>query len=232
VHDPESGRAETVRYHRELYGSKDRPDSWSTRPSAFVLQSLGHVIGRGPLLVYDLGCGIGRHAVPIAAPAPAGSRVVGVDLLQVAIDGLRWAAADAGVSARVIGEVADLEWFPMDPGSADLIIGCSALEHVSSHGAFEELIERCQRATRVGGLHCFVIGSDRWEETADGGRRPARVEFDLRTTALDELVTDRFGHDWEILHNGRQAYAVDEVRDGDPYRLHMTTTQLLARRLR
>jgi histidinol-phosphate/aromatic aminotransferase/cobyric acid decarboxylase-like protein/ubiquinone/menaquinone biosynthesis C-methylase UbiE len=52
--------------------------------------------------VLDLGCGIGRHAIPLAR---AGYRVTGVDISKAALDRAQAAAAEAGV---------EVEWLQLD----------------------------------------------------------------------------------------------------------------------
>lgn len=226
------GRQETIRYHHELYGSVAPSDSWLLKPSPFVVHSLDALAGTAPVVVYDLGCGVGRHAIPLARAVPAGSRVVGVDLLPIAIDGLLANARDAGVDDRIESVVADLESVDLPPRSADLIVGCSALEHVSSLQALEALIERCQRATKIGGLNCLILTADRVEIDQLGRVRPALVEFALTGSELDELLGRRYTSSWEWLETSNQMLVMGETRARESYDLQMRSTRLLARRVR
>lgn len=225
------GREETLRYHEEFYRRHRlfEPGSWLQHPSRFVLRALDRLDPARPVIVYDLGCGVGRHTIPIAQAVPAGSQVIGVDLLPVAAAQLEANAAAAGVSEKVRAVVADLELVSLPTGSADLIVGCSALEHVSSFPAFDELLSRMQEATRVGGLHCLVIGSDKFEVDSDGISRPARVEFPLATDELTALLQRRYA-DWAWLDSSRGTFVVEEARDRASYELHSTCTRLLVRR--
>jgi len=225
------GRGETLRYHQEFYRDHRvfEPGSWLYRPSPFVLRSLNELPRERSVVVYDLGCGVGRHTIPIARAVAAGSQVIGMDLLPIAATQLEANAAAAGVSDKVQAVVADLELVTFPTGSADLMVGCSALEHVSSFRAFEELLGRLQVATRVGGLHCLVIGSDKYEVDSAGVTRPALVEFRLSTDEVTRLLHRRYA-DWTWLENSRGTFTVDESRDGAAYQLHSTCVRLLARR--
>lgn len=229
---PETGRQETTRYHQELYGSTVSCSSWLSRPSPFVLRSLDALADTGPVVVYDLGCGVGRHTIPIAQAVPAGSRVIGVDLLPVALDRLWEAAKAAGVDDRIECVVADLESVAMVPHSADLLVGCSALEHVSSLQALDSLIAQRQRATKIGGLNCLVLTADRVEIDQLGRVRPALVEFALTGSELDELLGRRYTSSREWLETSRQTLVMGETRAAQSYDLQMLTTRLLARRMR
>ncbi|GAA1651521.1 hypothetical protein GCM10009744_49060 [Kribbella alba] len=224
-----AGRKETIRYHQDFYARHQLhdPGTWLSRPSPFVLRAIATAATTGPVLAVDLGCGVGRHAIPAAQSLPPGSRVIGVDLLPIAAERLRENAVIAGVWVQPV--VADLETFAIAPDRADLVISCSALEHVSSRSAFEQALVCWQQLTTVGGLHCLVIGVDKREVSADGSTRPAVVEFDLSLQAAEEIL-ERVYRGWERLDYGVDHYSVAEARDGLEYRLESVCVRLLARR--
>jgi SAM-dependent methyltransferase len=224
-----AGRLETIRYHQDLYARHDLddPSTWLGRPSPFVLRAIAAAATTKPALVLDLGCGIGRHTIPAAQALPAGSRVIGVDLLPIATARLKEAAEAAYVSVQPV--VADLETFAIAPESADLVISCSALEHVSSKPALEAALVRWQRMTRVGGLHCLVVGCDKREVCADGSTRPAIAEFELTRSDAGEML-ERCYRGWEQVEYAVDHYSVTETRDGLAYRLESVCLRLLARR--
>ena len=154
----DEGRDETIRYHEELYSAPEAhdPDAWLNRPAPIVMDALAHLDRTRPVRVYDLGAGSGRHAIPLARALPAGSRVVAVDLLDIPIQQLKERAAHESVGDVVIPVVADQETYEFDRGPADLVLGVSTLEHVSSRDAFVALLERMRDATAPGGVH--VLG--------------------------------------------------------------------------
>lgn len=228
-----AGRAETVRYHREFYRRHGlfQPGSWLAQPSPFVLRCAQAVNTDRPVRAYDLGCGVGRHTIPLARLLPPGSSVLGVDLLTEAITTLMDNATTAGVADRIHGIVADLETLQLPALSADLIVGCSALEHVSSPESFQELLLRCQQATRVGGVHALTIATDRYEQLPDGAIRPALAEMQLSSAAAEHIIMRSY-QDWELLELCWRDDAVAEERHGQRYELRHRTLELGARRLR
>lgn len=75
---------------------------------------------------------------------------------------------------------------------AGLIVGFSALKHVSSIVAMRGLLCRCAAATAPGGLVAPGIFADRIEELADGTIRPALVEFELDSATIQTMLDEVF----------------------------------------
>ena len=225
------GRRETVRYHQEFYASHElfEEGSWLHKPSPYVLRSLDAVERPAPLHVLDLGCGVGRHTLPIAQRLPEGSFVVGMDLLPLAAERLTRNAAEAGLGHLIQAVVADLDHVALAAESIDLLVSVSALEHSRDMSALERLLSQCRRATRPGGVHCLIMGTDKIEVDADGNSRPAQVEFPL-TSADGRVALEQGYADWETLSFTTAAFSVDEERDGEAYTLHATNLRLTARR--
>lgn len=226
-----SGRHETVRYHEEFYATHDLfvEGSWLYRPSPFVLRSLDHIASSRPLVAVDLGCGVGRHTIPVAERLPSGSYVVGLDLLPVAAERLKENVLAAGLESAVQAVVADLDNVALAPQSLDLLVSVSALEHAADLSALERLLLHLQEATRPGGLHCLIIGTDKVEVDAAGRSRPARVEFALGQSAAESLLA-RIYENWEEIESSAAVFGVDEDRDGERYTLSTTNLRRLFRR--
>jgi SAM-dependent methyltransferase len=224
------GRHETVRYHEEFYARHElfEAGSWLHRPSPFVLRSLEHLDVRGRVLVLDLGCGVGRHTLPIAGSLPPGSYVVGVDLIPYAAERLKDNAAQAQLASAIQPVVADLDTIGLAPRSLDLLVSVSALEHVPGLEALESVLQRCRDATKPSGLHALIIGTDKVEIDARGGVRPARVEFHLPTEDAKSVLERVYG-DWEWIEYSEVDFGVEEDRDGESYTLRTTNLRLLAR---
>ena len=129
------GRAETLRYHEDLYESTPlgAANSWLLEPDQLVLKALTLCGGANPIQAFDLGAGVGRHTIPMAQGLAAGSKVIAVDVIPSAIAHLKANCAAAGVSDMVTPVESDLEKFTFDTSmAAGLIVGFSAVEHVSS----------------------------------------------------------------------------------------------------
>jgi SAM-dependent methyltransferase len=164
-------REETLRYHETLYQSTSlgTRGSWLSHPHPLVMDTLALVTR--PVHGYDLGAGVGRHTLPIAAGLPTGSRVTSVDLIPSALASLAENAAAGGLSDRVETVNADLESWAFPADDAGLIIAFSALEHVSSLHACEAILQRCRAATIPGGVNVIGIVADREEVSSSGARR-------------------------------------------------------------
>ena len=149
-------RRETIRCHEELYRTHRlfEPGSWLHAPAAVVIRALER-FELHALRVLDLGCGVGRHAIPIARRiGPHGGHVTCVASLPAAIDGLLRYAGEHGMLAHVSALVADIEALELPDDASDLVIACSCLEHVSSTAALDSVLAAMRRATRTGGMPC------------------------------------------------------------------------------
>jgi tellurite methyltransferase len=220
-------RAETIRYHETLYKSTSlgTRGSWLAQPHPLVMDSLGLVTR--PVHAYDLGAGVGRHTLPVAAGLPPGSRVTAVDLIPSALASLVENAAAAGLSDRVETVNADLESWAFPAHDAGLIIAFSALEHVSSLDAFCAVLERCRVATIPGGVNVIGIVADREEVSSSGGRRAALIELPLSDGQALSVLRRCFTS-WEIHVDEAIPAAVTEERNGVQHELRSTLIKFVA----
>lgn len=92
-------------YHERCYERNGlfEPGSWLHKPVKTVTEGLQALYAKDEskkIRVLDLGCGVGRNAMPIAEAlhARGGGTVVCVDLLESALDKLRGYAAERSVS--------------------------------------------------------------------------------------------------------------------------------------
>jgi SAM-dependent methyltransferase len=231
VEQANEGRRETVRYHEDFYAHHELfvPGSWLHRPAPFVLRALERYDEDRPLVALDLGCGVGRHTIPVAQRLPVGSHVIGIDLIPLAVRRLCENARAAGVGSAVQGVVGDLEHTSLAARSIDWLVSVSALEHVSGPEAFEGVLRRLRDATRPGGLNCLIIGTDKVEIDSLGRVRPARVEFHLATAVAQDLLRRSYDS-WDIVEASAASFSVEEDRDGERYTLRTTNLRLLARK--
>lgn len=104
--------------------------------------------GRYPPRVFDICCGIGRHARPLAA---AGCEVIGVDLSAANITAARQRAQEEGIAERCRFELGDIRAYE-PPSNCDL-----AINIFTSFGYFETddenavILDRAARSLRPGG---------------------------------------------------------------------------------
>lgn len=129
----------------------------------------------------------------------------------------------------VHSETAEIEEFPIEPDTYDLVYSVSALEHVISLARMEETLLRIMAGTRVGGLNCFMINTDAREITSDGRVRDALIEFHLGFDQARALLNDCYV-DWHIIDQSKRAWRVPESRGGEEFTLASTCLQFLARK--
>jgi SAM-dependent methyltransferase len=222
----EVARAETVRYHDTLYRSGDHPD-WLLQPSSFVMRAAERL--RSPSAkrrIADVGCGNGRHAIPIARLLAPAVEVLCVDLVPAAIEALEHAASSVGVRGCIVPVVADLDDVDLAVDAFDMVIGCSVIEHARD---VRGLLEGIRTSVRPGGFACFVVGTDRIEIRADGQVRSALVESPMTAEDLDALMRSVFVG-WDVVEQGRGKVSVKERRNVEHYRLDCTAVRALFRR--
>lgn len=223
----DEARRETVRYHQAVYadGGAGALPGWWARPHRLVLDGREHV--DGPVHVYDLGAGTGRHALWLAEHLPPDCRVTAVDLLPEALDQVSASATQAGTADRIDTVVADVEDYEFPHTDAGFVVAFSVLEHLSSPAAVSALLARCRAATRPGGIHVIAVFADRQEITGHGVRR-APVECPLTAQQARSLLRAAY-RDWDILQENCSDSAVPETRHGQKYQLRSTLVALIAR---
>lgn len=227
VPDFTRARAESIRYHQELYGSADlgMPGTWLANPHRLVAEALESVTG--PVHAYDLGAGVGRHAILMAQQLPAGSRITAVELLPEAIERLERNAESAGVADRIDGVTADLATYRFPKRGAGLVVAFSTFEHLPSLPDLHTVLDRATSATASGGLHVVAFFADRVEVTPDGPRE-GLIELSLTEEEAVEAF-DAAYDGWEIL---RREVTPTEVfvRESENYTLEGTLVAYVARK--
>lgn len=220
-------RAESIRYHQELYSSADlgMPGTWLARPHRLVAETLGMVTE--PVRAYDLGAGVGRHAILMAQELPTGSHVTAVELLPEATEMLTRNAETAGVSEVIDGVTADLATYRFPKRGAGLVVAFSTFEHLPSLPDLHTVLDRATSATAPGGLHVVAFFADRVEVTPDG---PREGLIELALTEEEAVETfDAAYEGWEIL---RREVTPTEVfvRESENYTLEGTLVAYIARK--
>lgn len=221
MNDFEQARQETVRYHEDLYASTDLGEegTWLSEPHPLLSSALALLPSDRAVVAYDLGAGIGRHAVPMLRRLPDGSQVYAVDLLPSALEQLA-AEAPEGVSTVLHTCPADLQDFEFaEP--ADLVFAFSAIEHLPGPASVRNLLQRSRTAMRSGGVVALGIIADRVEIRRDGTQRPALLESGLSIDTARELLADVYA-DFTVADVGLRPAEVEEERDGEHYTLAST----------
>ena len=174
-----------------------QPGSWLAKPVKTVLDILPLLAGSGERRVLDLGCGVGRNAIPAAKAL--GGVVDCVDILPMAVERLAENAARYGVAEQIRGIVALIDEFRIGKGAYDLILAVSALEHMDSRESFLRKLAEIREGTAAGGIVCLILNSGvRERDCATGRTLLAQFEVNLDTDSMI-LHLEKSFENWEIL---------------------------------
>ncbi|MBT5875329.1 MAG: class I SAM-dependent methyltransferase [Candidatus Latescibacteria bacterium] len=226
-----TGREETLRYHQSFYAAHllYEPGTWLHTPAPYIMQVVDHLPRNQACKVLDIGSGVGRHCIALAQQLPPNSSIVAVDILPLAIEKLMKNARKYGVAKSLTAVVADIEDFPIASNSIDLVISCSALEHVSSKDVLRSRLADLQSGTRDHGIHCFMINTDFREISAAGEELFGTIEFALSLGEASSLIEELYSS-WDILDQSTKRWEVSEYRGDDRYNVVSTCLQILARK--
>lgn len=198
----QDARHVTIQYHDEFYRTHDlfEKGSWLAEPEELILKYAKTLSEVQTPRVLDLGCGIGRNAIPVARLIEAsGGCIDCIDFLPIAIQRLTAYGHEHGLNDLVVPHECDVECFPIPPERYDYVFSCSCIEHVPSFGCFVGLLERVREGTAQNGINCFLINSSVKETEVDSGKeRPACIELNLETIELQELLRNIY-KSWELL---------------------------------
>lgn len=216
----EAARQAEAGYHSDFYKNNElfEEGTWMSRPMPMVMDMLERLlVHKQELRVLDLGCGVGRHTIPIAQRlAQTNSQVIGVDLLDEAVDGLRKYAKQYQVEQIVQAEKGDVEHYPVQPDDFDFIAACSCLEHTSSREAFLETVERLKAGTRLGGIHCITMSTSVEEKEIRTGRQfEPLIELNLPTSEAITLLEQAY-EGWNILFQEHVTQTIEEEKYDEP----------------
>lgn len=206
--------------------------SWLQRPVKTVLDLLVNFGQYSRLRVLDLGCGVGRNSIAIAAHfQTVPCRIDCVDILELAIDKLMENAKYYGVSKSIQGIVMPLEDYPIQKDAYDLILAVSALEHVDSEHTFLRMLASIREGLRENGIFCLIMNSGIREYDKQSGMEvPAQFEVNLSRAALRKQLTEAFTG-WEIVRYGTQFQRYDIPRGTAIHDLHTYVVTFVARKL-
>ena len=157
-------------------------------PSPLLPQAIS---GIKPGTALDLACGVGRHALWLAA---LGWHVDAVDGSKFAIEQLQQRAATAGHRDRLAPCVADLEAascvFPIRQNHYDLIVDC--------HFLHRPLFNKIRDGIRPGGLFVAALHIPAKPDASTENRKRGHHNYLLKPGELLALAEH---WQWDILHS-------------------------------
>jgi len=210
-------REKEKKYHESCYENNElfSKGSWLYKPVKTVMDEFSKLNNYTTLKVLDLGCGVGRNSIPMAKELThEKSKVVCVDLLDLAISKLNTYSKYHGVDHKIESVCSSIEDFHIKENSYDYIVSISALEHVSDKSIFLEKLNEIAKGTKVGGINCFVFNSSVKEVVKETGLViDPQFEINMSEKEMYDILDDVY-KDWSIEKRQSNAYRFDIDRDG------------------
>lgn len=210
-------RKQEKQYHDHCYENHRlfEPGSWLHKPVKTIMDLLPFFQGHCEVNVLDLGCGVGRNSIPIAETLiNQEGQVVCVDLLESAITNLEKYAQQYGVANKLHPVQSDVDDFQIQPQSFDFIFSVSALEHLESEAAFDDVFHRMIAGTRKPGINCIIMSTDIRETVVETGESlEPMYELLFKTEYLVGKLKS-FYENWVVLKHTIRRYEIEIVREG------------------
>lgn len=200
-------------YHRNYYSKHKLGDTgtWLIRPAQYAINSFKHLQAHAPTML-DLGCGIGRHLLPFIDEFNE-ARAVGLDILPEAIEKLDTVIKSKGLTDRVRTVSVDIAEYNYGLQRFDLVLSISCLEHTASYRQLKDTITNLQKATKIGGVNCFMISTDvTWQNRNTGKKIKPVIEHSLDSNELEQYLRDKY-ESWRIEDLSRKKWSVPDTID-------------------
>lgn len=217
THRVEQIRQAEREYHEACYEQYAlfEAGSWLHKPVGTVMEAFEHFAGVEEVVVLDLGCGVGRNTIPLAQQLQARrGKVVGVDILESALERLVTNSEKYGVRERIEVQLSDIGEYRIPEQAYDFIVAVSALEHVRSEQDFMETLAKIARGTKPVGIACIIMNTNIEEVCVDSGQSlEPYMELNLSTGYAQELLGGAFS-DWEMTYTTVKPLSFEIERSG------------------
>ena len=201
-----------------FYSSLSQMPEWLKKPVPFVVEALPLFKDYSVQTVLDLGCGVGRHSVYLAAK---GFDVVGVDASRNALGIAKgWADAEEGLDVKLLR--ASMTDLPFAGGCFGAVIGVSVVHHAMKAGV-ERTVDEIYRVLEEGGIflgNLLSLGDYRCglgEEVEEG---TFRVQEDFEEGQFEELHHFSSKGEASDLLAGFGRVSLEPVQAGKKEQLH------------
>ena len=214
-------------YHSSYYARHAlfEKGSWLEQCEPEVLNIVNNNLSDDkPIKILDLGCGVGKNAIPISRILKQRATITCVDILPTAITTLKKNAQKFSVSSAITGIVSPIESYPIPTSSYDLILANSVLMFLDTRDAVKSVLEDMIHGTKNDGINyislsCDVSERDMTTQKIEPNITELPFSFEETRTWLQTIYIG-----WKcILENGTP-YSEHYVRDGKE--LLWTTTFL------
>jgi len=214
--DFEKARAETLKYHKAYYSRFKlfEDGSWLAHADEPLMALLSYL--EGTIEILDLGCGVGRNAIPMAQELlkqNKQARITGVDILVESIDLLNEYARLYKVEGIIKGVLADNDEFVLAANQYDLIAAISTLEHSQDKSKVLALMNDIAGAVKHGGFVRIEMTTNRKVVDALSGEQIATfVETPLDRIEVEEMLNQVFAG-WNVITKSIDPYEETLVKD-------------------
>jgi SAM-dependent methyltransferase len=148
---------------QKLWQDPEVVKKWTGAPPVDeVVMLADRLAAEGRRRVLDIGCGLGRHTVYLAA---RGFEVVAVDNAAAALSACKENLAKAGLAATVMA--AEMDELPFPPGSFDGVLAAYVIHH-SYRADIERIIGSITRLLAPAGLFVWVTPTPRHYQCGRG----------------------------------------------------------------
>lgn len=151
------------RSHEMMYTKYDlfAKGSWLEKPVQTVINILSMIECKESINILDLGCGVGRNAIPIALHYKEYNCMIdAVDILDIAIKKLRDYSIYYGVDNMINGITSSVEDYYISNHKYDLILAISVLEHLENMDFLLKKLYEIRDGLKQNGIACFICNSN------------------------------------------------------------------------
>ncbi len=159
-------RMKEKEYHDGCYGNNKlfKEGTWLKNPAKIVLSELNKFRNIYNFNALDLGCGIGRHSIPIAMTLKGREgKVVCVDMLDSALMKLEEYSREYDVTNCLTIIKSSIEEFLILEDEYNMIVAVSSLEHLKTKDLLKEKLYEMKKGTKLNGINCIMINTNIYE---------------------------------------------------------------------
>jgi SAM-dependent methyltransferase len=194
-------RMKEKEYHDACYGNNElfQEGTWLKKPAKIIINELNRFRRYNTFSALDLGCGIGRHSIPIALTLKGrDGDVVCVDMLDSATVKLEEYGNAYDVSNYLTIIKSSIEEFSILEDGYNMIVAVSSLEHLRTKDFLKEKLYEMRKGTKTNGVNCIIVNTNIKEiYTHNHDQLDPMFEINIPTQEMLALLDFTY-RDWQI----------------------------------